>query len=260
MRVKDKVAVVTGGGKGIGKAISLTLAREGAHVAILGRTIEALEQTAQEVIKLGRKALPIKADVSDSYQIDQAVQEIINKYGRIDILVNNAGITSTQNSILEVTDDHWNKEIAVNLSGPFYCIRAVLKSMIEQLSGKIINIGSLTGQTGRPHASPSYSAAKAGVIGLTMLIALSVAKYGINVNVVSPGPVATEILRVYDSQPEKLKDLCTGIPFRRGGKESKVAIGTPQDIANAVLFLASNESDWITGICLNVMGGQFMKA
>lgn len=261
MRVKDKVAIVTGGGRSIGKAISLTLAKEGANIAIFGRTMDVVEQTAEEIRKLGRKVLVTRADVSDSSQVDQAVQKVLNEFGRIDILVNNAGISSIQNSILEVSDERWNKEIAVNLSGPFYCIRAVLKSMIEQRSGKIITIGSQAGQTGRPFSSPSYSAAKAGIVGLTMLVALSVAKYGINANVVNPGPVETNLFRkTFDSEPEKAEVICRGIPFRREGIESEVTVGTPQDIANAVLFLASNESDWITGICLNVMGGQFMKA
>ncbi len=263
MLVKDKVAIVTGGGRGFGKAISLTLAREGADVAVLGRTVETLEQTAREIRTLGRKALVIRADVSASSQVNEAVQKVLNEFGRIDILVNNAAILpqavgkakpEEMNPILETTDEQWAEQIAVDLTGVFYCLRAVLKPMIEQRSGKIINIGSLAGLTGGYLSTPSYSAAKAGIFGLTMLAARYAGKYGININVVNPGPVLTEGAAF---SPEQLEFLGRTIPFRRRGVATE-AFGVPQDIADAVLFLASDRSAFITGTCLNVLGGQRM--
>ncbi|MEE9398870.1 MAG: SDR family NAD(P)-dependent oxidoreductase [Dehalococcoidales bacterium] len=264
MLVKDKVAIVTGGGRGIGKAISLTLAREGADVAVFGRTMETLEQTAKEIKALGRKALAIRTDVSDSSQVNQSVQKILEVWGKIDILVNNAAILphtvgsttnlDEMNPILDTNDEQWAEQIAVDLTGPFYCMRAVLKPMIEQRSGSIISIGSLSGQNGGYFSTPSYSAAKAGIVGLTMLAARWVGKYGINVNVVNPGPVKTEGA-VFSSM--QLEFLCSTIPFRRGGVETEV-FGLPQDIADAVLFLASSRAAFITGTCINVLGGQKM--
>jgi 3-oxoacyl-[acyl-carrier protein] reductase len=263
MLVKDKIAIVTGAGRGIGKAISLTLAREGADIAILGRTLQPLEQTAAEIRTLGRKALAIQADVSDSSQVNQAVQQVLSAWSKIDILVNNAAILphtvgavnlSEMNPILDSTDEQWNEQIAVDLTGPFYCMRAVLKPMMAQRSGKIVNIGSIAGQNGGYFSSPAYSASKAGIVGLTMLAARWVGKYGINVNVVNPGPTKTEGASF---SPAQLEFLQSTIPFRRGGVETE-AFGLPKDIADAVLFLASDMAAFTTGTCLNVLGGQKM--
>lgn len=263
MMVKDKVAIVTGGGRGFGKAIALTLAREGADVAVFGRTMETLEQTAGEVKVLGRKALAIRADVSDSSQVNAAVQQVLDEFGKIDILVNNAAILpqtlgkvrpEEMNPFLDATDEQWAEQIAVDLSGVFYCMRAVLRPMIEQRSGKIVSIGSLAGLNGGYFSTPSYSAAKAGIMGMTMLAARWAGKYGINVNVVNPGPILTEGAQF---SPAQLDLLRRTIPFRRGGMETE-ALGLPQDIADAVLFLASDRSAFVTGTCINVLGGQRM--
>jgi 3-oxoacyl-[acyl-carrier protein] reductase len=263
MLLQDKVAIVTGGGRGMGKTIALTLAREGADVSIWGRTPATLEETAREIRALGRQALAIKTDVSDSSQVNQATDQVLSTWGKIDILVNNAAILpqtlgaadpSEVDHILNLTDERWAQELAVDLTGVFYCIRAVLKPMIQQRSGKIISIGSLAGLNGGYFATPSYSAAKAGVMGMSMLIARWVAKYGINVNVVNPGPVRTEGATF---RPDQLEAMGRMIPFRRGGVETEV-LGTPQDIANAVLFLASDLSAYITGTWINVLGGQRM--
>jgi len=262
MIVKDKVAIVTGGGRGLGKAIALTLAREGADVAVLGRTLEPLEQTAQEIRALGRQALAIKADVSDSSQVNEAVQKVLSTWEKIDILVNNAAVLprtvgadpSKMNPFLDLTDERWAEEIANDLTGVFYCMRAVLKPMIAQRSGKIISIGSLAGVNGGYFSTPSYSAAKAGIMGMTMFAARWVGKYGININVVNPGPILTEGAAF---SPAQLEALGRMIPFHRGGADTEI-LGMPQDIADAVLFLASERSAYITGSCINVMGGQRM--
>lgn len=262
MIVKDKVAVVTGGGRGIGKVISLTLAREGANVAIWERVPETLAKTAEEIMALSGKVLPIRTDVSDSSQVSKAAQQVLETWGKIDILVNNAAIIpqtigadpSKMNPFLDLTDERWAEEIANDLTGVFYCMRAVLKPMMAQRSGKIISIGSIAGMNGGYFSTPSYSAAKAGIIGMTMLAAKWVGKYGININVVNPGPILTEGAAF---SPAQLEALGRMIPFHRGGAETEI-LGMPQDIADAVLFLASERSAYITGSCINVMGGQRM--
>jgi 3-oxoacyl-[acyl-carrier protein] reductase len=262
MLVQDKAAIVTGGGRGLGKAIALTLAREGADVAVWGRTPATIEQTAQEIRTLGRQAMAIRTDVSDSAQVNQAVQQVLDAWGKIDILVNNAAVLpqtlsadpATANPFLDMTDARWAEEIGVDLSGVFYCMRAVTKSMIEQRAGKIVNIGSLAGLSGGYFATPSYSAAKAGIMGMSMLAARWLGKYGINVNVVNPGPIQTEGAAFGQAQ---LEALGRTIPFRRGGAETEI-LGQPQDIASAVLFLASDLSPYLSGTRINVLGGQWM--
>ena len=268
MRIKDKVAIVTGGGRGIGKSISMTLAREGADVAIFGRTLDVAEQTADEIRALGRRAIALKVNVAESSEVNQRIQKVLDEFGKIDILINNAaggrtaatkiGSTgSVHKDILTLTDEQWDDQVAVDFTGPFYCMRAVLKSMVERKYGKIITIGSLAGQTSRAFPTAAYCASKAGIEGLSRSVAISMAKYGINVNVVNPGPTDTD--RFVTIPEEEKQFMYDGIPYRRGGK-GKAAGGKPQDISNAVLFLASDESEWITGICLNVVGGQLMKS
>jgi len=268
MRLKDKVAIVTGGGRGIGKTISLTLAREGADVVIFGRTLDVAEQTADEIRKMGRKSMAVSVNVAESSQINEGVQKVLGEFGKIDILVNNAaggrspatkiGTSGTiHKDIRSLSDEQWDDQIAVDLTGPFYCMRAVLNHMVERCYGKIVTIGSLAGQTARAFPTAAYCASKAGIVGLTMSAANAMAPYGININVVNPGPTDTE--RFVTLPEEEKQAMYNGIPYRRGGK-GKAAGGTPQDTANAVLFLVSDESEWITGICLNVVGGQLMKA
>jgi 3-oxoacyl-[acyl-carrier protein] reductase len=253
-RVKDKVAVITGAARGFGRLDALTLAREGADIAIWEMNMEGAEQTAREVRESGRKALALKVDVTDSAQVNEAARKVLEEFGRIDILVNNAGIAGVAPTLLDLTDEQWDREMGVLLTGVFYCTRAVLKHMIERRSGKIINIASLAGELGRPITSAGYSAGKAGVLGLTMSVARSVAEYGINVNAICPGIILTEIHKAYTA--EALETLQADIPFRRGGVKGER--GRPQDIADAVLFLASSESDYITGERIRVNGGSLM--
>lgn len=253
-RVKDKVAVITGAARGLGKAAALTLAREGADVAIWDIEMEGSERTAQGVREMGRKALVQRVDITDSSQVAAAAKAVIQELEKVDILVNNAGVVSAAPTILDLTDQQWAKEIAVNLTGTFYCTRAVLNYMIEGRSGKIINISSLAGELGRPITSAGYASAKAGLIGFTMSVAKSVAKYGINVNAICPGLIVTEIHEAFSE--EQLAQLQADIPFNRGGVGG--VHGRPQDVADTVLFLASSESDYITGTRIRVNGGSLM--
>lgn len=245
-KVEGKVAIVTGGRQGLGKAISMRLAEEGAFVNIFD--VNDAEPTVEEIRNMGKNAEAYRVNIANKYEVEGAVNDIINRNGKIDILVNNAGVVSAHENLLSVTDDIWDREIAVNLTGTFYCCRAVLAKMIEQKSGKIVNISSIAGDTGRPQTSPAYSAAKAGVYGLTMSMAKSVAKHGINVNAVCPGVILTGI---HESYPKKVLDkLISEIPYIRPGK--------PLDIANAVLFLSCEESNYITGTRIRVNGGSWM--
>ena len=245
-RVEGKIAIVTGGVQGLGKAISMRLAEEGARVSIFD--VGNAEGTVNEILDSGYKAESSLLDITRSEEVNQAVQEIIDRHGRIDILVNNAGAVSAHDNLLTVTNEIWDREIGINLTGAFYCCRSVLEKMTAQKSGKIINISSIAGDTGRPQTSPAYSAAKAGIYGLTMSMAKSVAKYGINVNAVCPGVILTGI---HDSYPQNALDkLLSEIPYLRGGQ--------PFDIANTVLFLACSESDYITGARIRVNGGSWM--
>ena len=263
MLVKDKVAIVTGGSRGLGKAIALALVKEGARVSIWGRTPEPLEQAAKDIRAEGGEVLAIRTDVSDSAQVNNSVQKVLDTWGKIDILVNNAGVLpqltgladpSKANPFLDMTDERWAEEIATDLSGVFYCMRAVIKPMIEQRSGRIINIGSLAGVAGGYFSTPAYSASKAGLMGMSMLAARWLGKYGINVNVVNPGPILTEGAAF---GPSQLEALGKTIPFRKGGVETEV-LGKPEDIANAVLYFASDLSSFVTGTRINVLGGQHM--
>ena len=213
-----------------------------------------MRETAKEIEERGRKSLALETDVSVSAQVNRSVKKVIDTFGKVDILVNNAAIESIQDTIIDLSDEQWAKEIAVNLSGSFYCMRAVLPHMIAQRSGKIVTIGSIAGQMGRYFASGAYCASKAGIVGLTMSVAMSVGKYGINVNVVTPGPIRSTMMDAFNE--EKQEVVARNIVLSRAGVDTKM--GLPQDIANAVLFMASGDSDWMTGVCLNVAGGILM--
>lgn len=253
-RVEDKVAIITGAARGLGKADALMLASEGADIAIWDINLDGAQQVAMEIRDLGRKALAMRVDITNRAKVEEAVQKVLDEFGKIDILVNNAGTVAPAPTLIDLSDEHWHREINLMLTGTFYCTRAVLKHMINKHSGKIINITSLAGELGRPITSASYSTAKAGLMGFTMSVAMSVAKYGINVNAVSPGVIHTEIFETYT--PEQLKELMSGIPLNRGGVEENH--GIPEDVAHAVLFLASSESDYVTGTRIRVNGGLIM--
>jgi len=244
MRIQDKAAIVTGGGSGIGKGTGIRLAEEGAAVAIFDIDIEGARHTAQEIQEAGGRALALRVDVSKAAEVESAVQEVISTLGKIDILVNNAGL-STMTSIAKMSEDVWDSTLDVNLKGVFLCCRAVIPHMKERRCGKIVNISSSLGLTGSP-ARVHYSAAKTGVIGFTRGLASELGPFNINVNAVGPGIIDTPMLE-RDVGPELRQRLPERVPLRR--------LGVPRDIADAVLFLVSDESSYISGQCLFVCGG-----
>jgi len=237
--LEGKVAVITGGGTGLGKASALVLAKEGVSVVIAARRVNAIEQTASEINALGRKALAIPADVTDSQQVNKLIEETVSKLGSVDILVNNAGIVRGQvpKPLWEITDEEWRLGIDTNLSSVFYCSRAVMKYFVNQGHGKIINIASGNGMRGF-RGDYMYGTAKAGVINLTRILATTFAQNNIQVNCIAPGFVDVRQL-----QPVPVTSSATRtanlIPVQR--------FGEPNDIAHLVLFLASEASGYITG-------------
>ena len=243
MRLKDKVALITGGGQGIGKLTAMTFAREGAMVAVADINMSAAQAVATEIERADGHAKPIFLDVSRSESVDAAIQAIINWTGGIDIVVNNAGITR-DSRMQKMTEDQFDAVINVNLRGVWLCAKACVPSMISRGGGAIINAASVVGLHGN-FGQTNYVAAKAGVIGMTKTWARELGPNGIRVNAVAPGFTATEMLATV---PDKvLESVRERTPLRRLGK--------PEDIANAYLFLASDESSFITGVTLSVDGG-----
>ena len=244
MKLKDKVAIVTGSGQGIGRGIALALAKEGAKIVVIDIT-DRIYDVVKEIMNLGTQALAMKTDVSSAEQTGEMVKITVEKFGRIDILVNNAGIFPFK-PLVEMTESDWDKVLNVNLKGVFNCTRAVAPHMINQKSGKIINIASIAGVVVGFAALTHYSASKGGIIGFTKSVALELAPFGINVNTIAPGSIETPGARM-DMNDKSVKQFLQAIPLKR--------IGQPEDVANAVLFLASDESSYITGQCLVVDGG-----
>jgi 3-oxoacyl-[acyl-carrier protein] reductase len=245
-RLEGRAAVVTGGGRGIGRAICLAYAKEGADVVV---NYASKDQPAQEVVemikKIGRKAVAIKANVAVKTDAERIVQTAIDNFGKIDILVNNAGV-SKPNMLYKMTEEQWNEVIDIHLKGPFLCIQAASKYMIEKKYGKIINMTSSAGLWGTK-GQINYSSAKGGVIALTKSAARELAGYGITVNVVQPGYVSTEMMEKVRTDP-KLKEIYIG----------RVLLGRfaePEEVAQTFVFLASDESNYITGQLICVDGG-----
>jgi 3-oxoacyl-[acyl-carrier protein] reductase len=246
LELEGRVALVTGAAQGIGKAISLLLAKHGANIVVSDINLEKATETAKEIESMGRKAIAVRVDVSKAEDVEQMVDTILKQFGRIDILVNNAGITRDK-LILRMSEEDWDVVLDVNLKGTFHCTRAVVRHMAKQRYGKIVSIASVTGEMGNP-GQGNYAASKAGVIGLTKTIAREFAQRGINVNAVAPGYVQTPMT---DVLPEKVKEeLKRLIPMDR--------LGQPEDVAEAVFFLVSERSSYITGQVINVNGGIYM--
>jgi 3-oxoacyl-[acyl-carrier protein] reductase len=246
MRLKDKVALVTGGARGIGQAIALTFAREGADIVVADVNLEIAQKTALEIEALGRKALALEMDVTNYEKVEEGVNKILDKMGKVDILVNNAGITK-DNLLLRMSQADWDAVINVNLKGTFNCIKAVSRPMIKQRSGRIISIASIIGLMGNP-GQANYAASKAGIIALTKTVAKELASRNVNANAVAPGFIQTEMTA---KLPEDIKKkMLEAIPLAK--------LGTPQDVANTCLFLASDESSYITGQVITIDGGMVM--
>lgn len=238
------IAVVTGASGGIGAEIAKRLAQDGFSVALIyNRNAEKAQKTADEITLSGGSAKTYKCDVRDSTEITSAIEAIERDFGEISVLVNNAGI-SEQKLLTDITDSDWENMISTNLSGPFYFCRAVLPYFVHRKSGRIINISSMWGETGGS-CEVHYSAAKAGLIGLTKALAKEVAPSGITVNAVSPGVINTEMVTKLGKDTVDM--LREEIPVMR--------LGTPEDVANAVSFLADDKSSYITGQVLSVNGG-----
>ncbi|TVX94017.1 3-oxoacyl-[acyl-carrier-protein] reductase [Paenibacillus agilis] len=246
-KLEGKVALVTGASRGIGRSVALKLASEGADVVVNYAGSEAAAaDTVAAIEAMGRRAVAIRANVGKTQEADQLIQSTMEQFGRIDILVNNAGITR-DNLIMRMKEEEFDQVIETNLKGVFNCLKAVTRPMMKQRSGRIINISSVVGVLGNP-GQANYVAAKAGVIGLTKASARELASRNITVNCVAPGFIETDMTDALSS--EMREQLLHGIPLAR--------LGQPEDIANAVLFLASNDSSYMTGQTIHVDGGMYM--
>jgi 3-oxoacyl-[acyl-carrier protein] reductase len=243
MKLKDKVAIVTGAGQGIGKEIALAFAKEGAKVVVTDITGKE-KDVAKEIEALGVQSLALKVDVSNTEDAKKMAEEVLKKFGKIDILVNNAGIYPFK-PFVEMEEKDWDKVLSVNLKGTFNCTKAVVPTMIKQKYGKIINISSIAGSVVGFSQLTHYSASKAGIVGFTRSLALELAPYNINVNVIAPGPIETPGTQALGT--EMYEQIKKAIPLGRWGK----AI----DIANLTVFLASDDSSFITGQCIVADGG-----
>jgi len=244
----DKIAIVTGSGRGIGKAIALGLASAGAKVALVARTPAEIEATRDEIKKEGGTALPIPADVQDGQQVASLVQRTIEEFGRIDILVNNVGGITQVAPILELSEELWDADIKRNLKSVFLCSQAVARVMLQQEKGSIINVGSLAGSKPVP-GQLAYSAAKAGMANLTQGFAMEWGQYHIRVNAIMPGTTMTPAVeKIYQGRPSEDRELVREfIPLKRFGR--------PNDFVGIVIYLASDASEWVTGAIIPVDGG-----
>ena len=247
MKFAGKVALVTGAARGIGEAIALTLAREGADVVVTDVDLEGAQRVAQEIEGLGRKAKAIQADVSQREAVQRLVSEAVSVFGQIDILVNNAGIIR-RGTFVDHSPQDWEKVLSVNLGGTFNCTQEVVPLMIQQGGGKIINISSVVGKMGDLASAPSYGTSKGAINTFTKSLARELAPYGINVNAVAPHAIETDMSREWSE--EKRRQIVEAIPLKRLGK--------PEEVAEVVAFLASDGAGFITGQILDVNGGYLM--
>jgi NAD(P)-dependent dehydrogenase (short-subunit alcohol dehydrogenase family) len=255
MKLQDKVAVVTGGGRGIGKEIALSLAHEGAYLLVSGRQRDVLEQTVAEIEKLGGRALLTVTDVSNEAQVKQMIDTAIQSFGKVDILVNNAGIAGPTAPVNNLSQEDWDHVIAVNLTGAFLCARAVIPQMIERRAGKIINISSVAGKMAYALRSP-YAASKWGMLGLSASLAQELGAHNIQVNAICPGPTAGDRMQAVISG--RAREM--GVPYEE--VEKAYVAGTalkrmvdPKHVAAAVVFFCSDEGNSITGEALEISAG-----
>jgi len=248
MDLKNKVAIITGGRRGMGRTHALTLAKAGAKVVISDISLEGCQKVVQEVKKQGGEAIAVECDVTKKEQVDIMVKKTIEVFGKIDILVNNAGILQFK-PFLELTEQDWDKTLSVNLKGYFLCAQACAKEMVKQKSGAIINITSIA-MGGMGVGFPNivhYSASKGGIVAMTEALALELVGFNIRVNAIAPGAIDTPMTASSEQDPKTMEGTLARIPMHR--------IGKPEEVSNAVLFLASDRSSYITGSTIIVDGG-----
>ncbi len=246
--LKGKAVIITGSRQGMGKADALAFAENGAKVTVADISQEDCQLVVDEIEKNGGQGLAVKCDVSNGKEVEEMIKKTVEKFGKVDILVNNAGICQFK-PFLELTEDEWQKTLDINLKGYFLCAKAAAKEMAKQKSGAIVNIASVVmGQIGMGMAGLAhYSASKGGIAALTKTLALELAPHNIRVNTIAPGAIDTPMAASVKTDPKTLEQTLAMIPMRRMGK--------PEEIANAVLFLASNDSSYITGSIVVVDGG-----
>jgi 3-oxoacyl-[acyl-carrier protein] reductase len=255
MLLSDRVAIITGGSRGIGRGIALKFADEGCSIVIADVKIKEAKDTLAEVSKKGGEGLAIQCDVSDSQQVHDMVDKVISRFGKVDILVNNAGIHPAQYGLVDLPEKEWDRVLAVDLKSGFLCCQAVAPHMMQKRYGKIVNISS-TSALYPPHPSVHYSAAKAGVLGMTYDLAVELASFNICVNAILPGAIRTALwdgatASVVDKDAFFADIAQKDVPLQR--------IGTPEDIAGVALFLASGLSSYVTGVHILVTGGQPLR-
>jgi len=252
VRLASKVAIITGGGSGIGEVTAKFFTKEGADVILVGRNLDKLNRVASEIKASGKNAVAIRADISSESEVQAVAEQAIRQFDRIDILVNNAGVINDPVQFHEMSDRAWNELIDTNLIGTFRMTRAVLPSMIEKKSGSIVNVSSVAGMRAIEKVPLSvYNTTKAGVIMFTKSIALEYAQYNIRCNCVCPGTIRSPFLQPYLDDEKAGKMMHAAQPLGR--------IGEPEDVAHSILYLASDETSWVTGTVLVVDGGVTSK-
>ena len=250
MKLEGKVAIVTGGGTGIGRSIALEFARAGADIVVSSRRSSVLEKMMEEIKALGRRSLCVQADISQKTDVNNLVQETLAEFSTIDILVNNASVGDIEVPLLELSEDDWDRVININLKGYFLCSQALGKKMVEQKKGNIINIASVSAFR-PPSDGGIYNIAKAGEVMLTLVLAKQLAIFNIRVNAIAPGMTKTDMTKAVWNNPDRLRRLEDWIPLGH--------MGDPNDVARAALFLASEDSRHITGHTIVIDGGQLLK-
>lgn len=236
MKLADRVAIVTGGGRGIGRAIAIMFAQEGAKVVVTARSVDEIEDAARQITEQGGEAIAVRCDISNEHDVANLLEETMQKFGQVDILVNNAAANLPNINVVDIPIEEWRNVINVNINGPYLCARAVLPPMIARKSGKIINISSIGGRKGARGRGP-YRASKAALINFTETLAAEVYEHGVNVNCICPGGVATEMMLQITHGQSANSDLMH-----------------PDEIANVALFLASDESSAVTGAIIDAFG------